>query len=106
MTSQFGLVVKFTLKAGQEESFDNLVQETLAEIHAHEPGTLAYVSHVVHGAPSQRLFYELYRDRAAFEAHELQPHVRRFLDLRNEHVNRVDVDFLSPVSSLDPVQER
>jgi len=29
--------------------------------------------------PLQRIFYELYRDRAAFDEHESEPHTRRFL---------------------------
>ena len=39
-------------------------------IKANEPGTLVYASHLVEGQPLQRIFYELYRDKAAFEAHE------------------------------------
>ena len=39
-----------------------------------------YASHLVEGQPLQRIFYELYRDKAAFEAHEAAPHTRRYLD--------------------------
>ena len=41
-------------------------------VKANEPGTLVYASHTVEGQPLQRIFYELYRDEAAFEAHELR----------------------------------
>ena len=41
------------------------------------------------------MFYELYRDRAAFDEHEQQPHVRRFLIEREQHVQRTDVDFVT-----------
>lgn len=105
MSNRFALVVRFTLKQGHEESFDNLVNETLPGIHAHEPGTLVYISHAVQGAPSQRMFYELYRDQEAFKAHELQPHVRRFLDRRDEHVSHIDVDFLSQIRTAHADQE-
>ena len=30
----------------------------------------------------QRIIYEIYRDRAAFESHERQPHIQRFVDDR------------------------
>lgn len=43
-----------------------------------EPDTLVYVIHVVPKAPMQRIIYEIYRDRAAFEEHERQPHMQRF----------------------------
>lgn len=95
---RFGLVVRFKLKPGHEEAFDTLVKETLAGIEDREPGTLVYASHAVREAPHERLFYELYRDRAAFNAHEEQPHVRRFLDERGQHLDGHEVDVLSVVA--------
>jgi quinol monooxygenase YgiN len=92
----FGLVVRFVLKPGREGAFDELTEKTVAEIQQHEPGTLVYLCHHVDGAPSERIFYELYRDRGAFETHEAQPHVQRFLDARGPMLERVEVDFLSP----------
>ncbi|GAA3737724.1 quinol monooxygenase YgiN [Spinactinospora alkalitolerans] len=91
----FGLVVKFTLK--DEESaggFDALVGETLPKIREAEPGTLVYAVHRVEGKPLERIFYELYADRAAFDAHEEQPHVKRFLDARGAFLASTEVDFL------------
>jgi len=88
-------VVRFTLKPGHEGSFDRLVAETLPRIRDAEPGTLIYACHEVHGAPSERVFYEMYRDHDAFETHERQPHVRRFLAEREQHLARMDVEFLT-----------
>ena len=84
----YGLVVRFELTAGHEDGFDALAAETLERIKSSEPGTLAYIVHSEAGAPSVRLFYELYKDRGAFEAHEAMPHVRRFLDQRAQHLSR------------------
>ena len=95
MSDRFALVVKFILKPGQEEAFDKLVSETLPGIRDLEPGTLVYTCHEVQNAPSERVFYELYSDRAAFEAHEDQPHVKRFLAGRQQHIERFEVDFLT-----------
>lgn len=95
MSDRFGLVVKFTLKPGHEEAFDELVSETLPGVRDGEPGTLIYTCHRVRDAPSERLFYELYRDREAFDAHGQQPHVRRFLAEREQHLERAVVDFLT-----------
>lgn len=97
MTGQFGLSVRFTLKEGAAEAFDALVAETLAGIRASEPGTLVYVNHLVEGQPDQRIFYELYRDRAAFDEHEQQPHTRKFLAGREALVDDVEVDWLTAV---------
>ena len=38
-----------------------------------------YVIHLVPNAPLQRIFYEIYRDRAAFDRHENQPYMQRFV---------------------------
>ena len=70
----FGLFVRFTCKdEASAEAYDRLVAETIEAIKTDEPGTLVYASHLVEGQPLQRIFYELYRDRAAFEAHEASP---------------------------------
>lgn len=91
----FGLMVRFTCK--DEESagkFDQLVSETIGKIETEEPGTLIYAVHKVDGQPLQRIFYELYRDRAAFDAHEEQDHVRWFLSARDDLLASVEVDWL------------
>lgn len=92
----FGLVVRFTCKDEESaEAFDRLVAETLEEIKRHEAGTLVYVSHWVEAEPLVRVFYELYADRAAFDAHEEQPHTRRFLEARGEYLASVEVTWVT-----------
>jgi quinol monooxygenase YgiN len=92
----FGLNVRFTCKDLESaEGFDKLVAETVAQIRQHEPGTLVYAVHSVEGKPLERIFYELYADRAAFDAHEEQPHTRRMLGEREQFLASVEVDFLS-----------
>lgn len=82
----FGLVVRFELLDGHEEAFDALTAETVASIRATEPGTLVYLTHTERESPGVRVFYELYRDEAAFQAHEETEHVRRFLAERKQHL--------------------
>jgi quinol monooxygenase YgiN len=91
----FGLMVRFTCKdQASAAAFDQLVAEMIAKIRDGEPGTLVYASHRVDGQPLQRIFYELYRDRAAFDAHEQQQHTRRFLTAREHLLSSVEVDWL------------
>jgi quinol monooxygenase YgiN len=80
----FGLVVRFSLRPGAAEGFDQLVARTLPHIVSSEPETLLYLTHTVDGEPDARIFYEVYRDRAAFDEHERQDHVRAFLAAREE----------------------
>ena len=106
----FGLCVRFTCKdAASAQAYDRLVAETVEAIKANEPGTLVYATHLVDGQPLQRIFYELYRDKAAFEAHEAAPHTRRYLDERGQYLASTEVDRLTlqtgkgtgPLGSLD-----
>jgi quinol monooxygenase YgiN len=92
----FGLCVRFTCKdEASAEAYDRLVAETVEAIQANEPGMLVYASHLVEGQPLQRIFYELYRDKAAFEAHEAAPHTRRYLDERDQYLASAEVDWLT-----------
>lgn len=92
----FGLAVRFTCRDAESAAgFDRLVAETVPEIRSHEPGTIVYAVHTVEGEPLQRVFYELYRDRDAFDAHEEQPHTRRFLAEREQYLAGREVDRLS-----------
>jgi quinol monooxygenase YgiN len=91
-----GLVVRFTCKdQASAEAYDRLVAETAQGIRDHEPGTLIYAVHTVDGQPLQRIFYELYADRAAFEAHGASPHTRRYLAERDQYLTSTEVDWLT-----------
>jgi quinol monooxygenase YgiN len=97
--SMFALVVRFDLlDAEAAAGFDRLVEETARGIRELEPGTLVYATHTVAEAPLSRVFYEVYRDRDAFDEHERQPHTRRFLDQRSNYVADLRVEFLTPTT--------
>jgi quinol monooxygenase YgiN len=100
----FALVVRFTVRPGSEDAFDQLVATTTTGIRASEPGTLVYACHRVESAPRQRIFYELYASRAAFDAHEAQPHTRAFLAARDDLLETTEVDFLSLEDGKTPVR--
>ena len=101
-SAPFALVVRFTVRPGAEDSFDELVTQTTAAIREREPGTLVYACHHVAAAPRQRIFYELYRDRAAFDAHEEQPHVKHFLAAREALLESTEVDFMTLTDGKTP----
>jgi quinol monooxygenase YgiN len=69
----------YTLLSDRVAEFDRLAERAAEGVRTSEPGTLVYVIHVVPKAPLQRIVYEIYRNRAAFESHERQPHIRRFV---------------------------
>ncbi|MFF7454783.1 putative quinol monooxygenase [Kitasatospora sp. NPDC008115] len=99
----YGLVVRFTATdEAAAHAFDELAATALEGIRAHEPGTLVYVNHRVPNEPQVRVFYELYADRAAFDAHEEQPHVRHFLAERGQYLESYEVTFLDEVAGKLP----
>ena len=94
----FGLAVRFTLKEGHGDAFDELMRRTVNDIEREEAGTLAYVVHHVEGQPNVRIFYELYASPEAFQSHEDAAHIQRFMDEREAHIDHVEVDRLSVVA--------
>ena len=75
----YGQIVIFTLLDGKAAEFDRLARHTAEEVGSREPGTLVYAIHFVPNAPlQQRIFYEIYRDQAAFNIHQSQPYIKRF----------------------------
>ncbi|BCJ39668.1 hypothetical protein GCM10010168_78770 [Actinoplanes ianthinogenes] len=103
MSEAFGLVVQFTLHdEPAAAAFDALVERTVAGIATQEPGTVAYLVHRVADRPLVRVFYELYADKAAFDAHEQQPHTVRFLAERGQFVSRFEVTWLQAPAGKMP----
>jgi len=96
----FSLIARFHLKNEEAaEGFDELVSQLVPRITEREPRALVYVCHRVGGDPLERIFYELYADRAAFDAHERQPHMLHFFKECEQYLTGREVDFLTPTVS-------
>jgi quinol monooxygenase YgiN len=72
----FVLVVRMRAKEGEEERAAALMRE-LAEATSAEPGCELYIPCRDPDDPRSFLFYEQYRDRAAFEEHGASEHFQR-----------------------------
>lgn len=102
MTSGYALAVRFTCRdADSAQQFDALVARTLEGIRT-EPGTLVYVSHTPVDEPLVRVFYELYADEDAFQAHENQPHTKQMLKEREQYLANTEVTFLNEKAGKRP----
>lgn len=106
MADSLALVVRFTVRDGAADAFDELLGVTVREVNANEPRTLIYTNHRVDGAPAERVLYERYRSRQAFDEHERQPYVRHFLAERDQYLTATSVDFLTPVDVADDLGEQ
>ncbi len=87
----YGRILIFTLLDDRVADFDRLAEQAAEEVRTGEPDTLVYVIHLVPNAPLQRIFYEIYRDRAAFDSHENQPYMQRFVAERRSCVLATNV---------------
>jgi quinol monooxygenase YgiN len=87
----YGLIAIYTLAEGREEEFDALAEKVVAEVRASEPDALVYAVHSVPNAPMQRIFYEVYRDRTAYEEHKRHLYIQRFDVERDPYVLATNV---------------
>ncbi|MEV4675326.1 MULTISPECIES: putative quinol monooxygenase [Actinomadura] len=86
-----GQITVYTLLDGREDAFDRLAADLVKAALAAEPDTVIFACHEVVGGPTQRIFYQLFRDEAAFAAHRGQAHLRRFLAESRTHVLATNV---------------
>ncbi|MGH3151314.1 MAG: putative quinol monooxygenase, partial [Streptosporangiaceae bacterium] len=87
----YGRILIVTLLEDRTADFDRLAEQAAEEVRTGEPGTLVHVIHLVPNAPLQRIFYEIYADRAAFDSHENQPYMQRFVAERRACVLATNV---------------
>ena len=74
----FGQIAIYTLLEDRVEEFDQLTERVVDQVRSLEPDTLVFIVHAVPSAPMQRILYEVYRDRSAYQWHTAQPHVQQF----------------------------
>ena len=72
------VLVEFRLKPGMSERFRRLINENARASVRDEPGCRQFDVVVPDGEPDSVLLYEIYDDRAAFEAHKTTKHFLSF----------------------------
>ena len=72
------IVVDFEIRPDRLAAFLTLMQENAAASVRDEPGCHQFDVCQDPDAPHRIFLYELYDDRAAFEAHRASPHFRSF----------------------------
>jgi quinol monooxygenase YgiN len=87
----FGQIAIYTLLEDRVDEFDHLAERVVAQVRSREPDALVYIVHAVPSAPMQRILYEVYRDRAAYQQHVRQPHVVQFETDRRPYVLATNV---------------
>jgi len=87
----FGQIAIYTLLEDRVAEFDQLTEAVVEEVRSREADTLVFIVHAVPSAPMQRILYEVYRDRAAYQWHTQQSYVRQFEADRRPYVLATNV---------------
>jgi quinol monooxygenase YgiN len=69
------VLATFELNMEKETEAIALLQELCAAVEEHEPGVLAYICHRSVKEPEKIVFFEIYKDQAAVDAHGTTPHM-------------------------------
>ena len=80
------VTVVATLRAapGKADALEALLIEQAAVIRKTEPGCVLYRVHRATSDPEAFLFYEIYADDAAFDAHRASPHLAQYRKRREQ----------------------
>lgn len=79
--SAFVLTVKVKIKPDCIEQFMAALLENAKAARETEPGCLQFDVLVDPEDQTNVMFYEVYKDAAAFEAHQQTPHFKKYLDI-------------------------
>ena len=96
-------IARFKVKAGKETEAADCINEMVAAVEAHEPGTLAYRCHESQRDPLERVFYEVYADEAAKDNHMETPHFERLCGFIGDVFDAeygVQIEDLRPVAGF------
>ena len=95
----YTITVSFELKPGAQDQFLPLITENAQQSRSQEPGCVVFDVCIVPSKRDYVFLYEVYRDRAAFDAHVASDHFKIFDQHTREFVERKNVAVLTRVSS-------
>jgi len=70
LLATFTLLATIKAKPGKETEVTEICNQLAREVHAQEKDCLMYIPHVTQNDPTEIVFFEKYKDKAAFQAHE------------------------------------
>jgi quinol monooxygenase YgiN len=82
MANVLTVVAKIRAAKGKGDALAALLTDQVAAVRQAEPGCLVYRPHRSTTDPELFVFYEQYRDDAAFEAHRNAPHLAAYRERR------------------------
>ena len=95
----YTITVSFELKPGAQDQFLPLITENAQQSRSQEPGCVVFDVCIVPSKRDYVFLYEVYRDRAAFDAHLASDHFKIFDRRTSDLVVQKKVAVLTRVSS-------
>ena len=84
MANVLTVVAKIRAAKGKGDTLAALLKEQVAAVRKAEPGCLVYRPHRSTKDPDVFVFYEQYKDDAAFDAHRKSPHLAAYRERREK----------------------
>jgi quinol monooxygenase YgiN len=84
MADVLTVIAKIRAAKGKGDALAALLKEQVAAVRQAEPGCLVYRPHRSTKDPDLFVFYEQYRDDAAFDAHRKAPHLAAYRERREK----------------------
>lgn len=84
MANVLTVVAKIRAPKGKGDALAALLKEQVAAVMKAEPGCLVYRPHRSTKDPDLFIFYEQYKDDAAFDAHRKAPHLAAYRERREK----------------------
>lgn len=100
------ILVEFAIHAGHEQAFEEIILENARRSLSDEPGCLVFDVLTRQDSEFNFVLYEIYADRAAFNAHLRAPHFHAFDEASRPLVREKQVtefSLLSPLSVRDAI---
>ena len=96
MAEVLTVIAKIRAAKGKNDALAALLKEQMAVVTKAEPGLLIYRPHRSSKDPDLFIFYEQYKDDAAFDLHRKGPHLAAFRERREKEgltEGTVEVEF-------------
>ena len=84
MADVLTVIAKIRAPKGKGDALAALLKEQVAAVSKAEPGCLVYRPHRSTKDPDAFVFYEQYKDDAAFDAHRKAPHLAAYRERREK----------------------
>ena len=98
--SKVSVIAKLEVKPGMGDKFIDQWNIFLTHVSENQPDTEHYVLHRLNNAPDTFYVTEIYKNKAALDAHSTSDAMVQFFGKIKDYVKESDIHFLTPVKTV------